>query len=362
MKSLSIAAGDTGAHSSIKVGRGLVSRIAEILDLTRYSSIAIISDCGASLTSQTVMSTLGLLEDRHLVLQGGEACKSVEHLARVWAFLSSSRLDRRSLVIAIGGGVITDLVGFAAATYMRGVSFVAIPTTLLAQVDASVGGKNGINLAGVKNIVGTIRQPDTVIIDTETLSTLPPRELLSGFAEIVKHGLIADRAYYEQVTSRSVSQWTADELVEIIFRSCEIKGSIVQADPRESGARKSLNFGHTLGHAIEALALRQNSPIAHGEAVAIGMHAAAFLSCSKGNCSEKDLDEVVAGLKAVGLPVRLPVAQQPQELLDLVTFDKKNIRGESRWTLLNGLGSCVWDVVISEDLVRQAIAVIQPSV
>jgi len=244
---------------------------------------------------------------------------------------------------------------------MRGVAFAAIPTTLLAQVDASIGGKTGINLAGIKNVVGVIRQPTAVIIDTETLKTLPQRELRSGFAEIVKHGLIADRSYFERVTSRPFSNWSEDELVDILFRSCEIKRITVESDERESGARKSLNFGHTLGHAIEALALRHGTPITHGEAVSIGMHAAAFISRVVGSCSASDLEAVTRGLTTVGLPTRLSTPQNQEELLELMALDKKNVRGESRWTLLTCLGSCVWDRPVPADIVRQAISIIQPA-
>ncbi len=361
MKHISLTTRGTSVQSSILLGRGIASRAAELLETTQFSSIAIISDGGAPATTNVVMSALSVPENRHLRLPGGELCKSVDTLSRVWEFLSSCHLDRQSLVLAIGGGAITDLVGFAASTYMRGVAFVAIPTTLLAQVDASIGGKTGINLGGTKNMVGTIRQPLTVIIDTEALSTLPTRELRSGFAEIVKHGLIADKSYYKRVTSRPCTDWSAEELVEILVKSCQIKCATVEADECESGARKSLNFGHTLGHAIEALALRQGEPMTHGEAVSIGIHAATFLSRAVGRCTTTELEEVVNGLKVVGLPTSLAVAQAEHELLELITHDKKNIRGESRWTLLNGIGSCVWDIPLTGDLVRQAIAAVQPS-
>jgi 3-dehydroquinate synthase len=360
VRTLSVASAAENSHSSIWVGQGLVSRAAELLDLAQYSSVVVVSDRGARAATQQVADSLNLSADRILELPGGEVCKSVETLGRVWEFLIDSRLDRRSLVIAIGGGAITDLVGFAAATYMRGVSYVAIPTTLLAQVDASIGGKTGINLGGIKNVVGVIRQPIGVIIDTDTLGTLPERELRSGFAEIVKHGLIADRDYFDRVVSRPFTHWSGDELVEIVFRSCQIKRATVQADERESGERKSLNFGHTLGHAIEAIALKREMAITHGEAVAIGMHAATFLSCAMGTCPAADLERVVKGLITVGLPIRLSTSQNQGDLLQLIAVDKKNVGGESRWTLLTGLGACVWDRPVSEELVRQAIALIQP--
>ncbi len=360
MRTLSLNVRNADSHSSIWVGRGLVSRVAELLDPAQYSSIAVVSDRGARETTRKVAESLSIADERILELAGGEACKSVETLAHVWEFLVSHRLDRRSLVIGIGGGAITDMVGFAAATYMRGVAFVAVPTTLLAQVDASIGGKTGLNLSSVKNIVGAIRQPLGVIIDTDALSTLPERELRSGFAEIVKHGLIADRSYFDLVTSHPFTTWSADELVDIVFRSCQIKHCIVEADERESGARKSLNFGHTLGHAIEAVALKGHSSLTHGEAVAIGMRAAAFLSHEMGTCSSQDFEAVARGLNTVGLPLYLSTPQREEDLLQLLALDKKNISGESRWTLLDGLGACVWDRPVSPQLVRQAIALIQP--
>lgn len=361
MKHVSVSIPENSSKSAIWVGRGLVSKIAELLDVTQYSSVALIADSGASPVAENVVASLKLSGERVLTLPGGEPSKSVDTLARVWEFLSGCRLDRRSLILAVGGGAITDLAGFATATYMRGVSFAAIPTTLLAQVDASIGGKTGINLAGIKNVVGVIRQPTAVIIDTGTLSTLPQRELRSGFAEIVKHGLIADRSYFERVTSRAFSSWSEDELVDILFRSCEIKRLTVESDERESGARKSLNFGHTLGHAIEALALRDGTPITHGEAVSIGMRAATFISRAVGSCSASDLEVVIRGLTAVGLPTRLSTPQDPEKLLELMALDKKSVRGESRWTLLTGLGTCAWDMPVREDIVRQAIDVIQPA-
>jgi len=361
VRTLSLNVRNSDSHSSIWVGRGLVSRVAELLDPSQYSSIAIVSDRGARETTRKVTESLRIADEKILELAGGETCKSVEMLTHVWEFLTSRRLDRRSLVIAIGGGAITDLVGFAAATYMRGVAFVAVPTTLLAQVDASIGGKTGLNLSSVKNIVGVIRQPLGVIIDTDTLSTLPARDLRSGFAEIVKHGLIADRNYFNLITSRSFTKWSADELVEIVFRSCEIKHGIVEADECESGARKSLNFGHTLGHAIEAVALQGESTLTHGEAVAIGMRAAAFLSHEMGTCSSQDLEAVERGITAVGLPLSLSTPQPEEDLLQVLALDKKNVSGESRWTLLDGLGACVWDRPVPPRLVRQAITLIQPN-
>ncbi len=352
MQELSIKVSRHDRSSKIFVGRSLVDSIVELTDLSQYSKVVVVGDAGAS---KSVASTLHALERRglatdqknSLTLTGGEACKSFEYLKQVWEFFVSQRLDRKSAVIGVGGGALTDLVGFAAATYLRGVAFIAVPTTLLAQVDASVGGKSGINFGGAKNILGSTCQPKAVIIDIDTLATLPERERRSGFAEIVKHGLIADRAYFEKVTSRHHTAWSADELVEIIHRSCEIKAGIVEADETEQGLRKILNFGHTLGHALEAWALAggmgAGEVLTHGEAISIGMHAAAVISQKRGLITEEELEEVRNGLERVGLPVQLTKPVEEETIRELVQRDKKAVRGQVRWVLLRGIGEAVAD-------------------
>lgn len=360
MKSLTVTVEGVTTISPVWVGRGLLGSLSSLVDLSTYTNIVVISDSGAANTSQKLCQSLNLSPDRAHTVNGGESCKRIEELQKIWEFFTSLRLDRRSLVLPVGGGAISDLVGFAAATYMRGIAYIPVPTTLLAQVDASIGGKCGINFGGAKNMLGVIRQPSGIVVDVDTLSTLPTRDFRSGFAEIVKHGLITDRSYFDRVTSRDCTTWSADELVDIIFRSCEIKRDIVEADELEQGVRKTLNFGHTLGHAIEAYAMANGVSVTHGEAVAIGMNAASVISHRQGLLSQADQQIIIDGLTTVGLPVQLPTAMAPEKLMDLVSLDKKNVGGKTRWTLLEGLGKAVHDRDVSDDAIIEAIAAIQP--
>lgn len=361
MQSLTVTVEGITTLSTVWVGRGLIPSLSSLVESSSFTKIVVVSDSGAAHVTDTVRSSLRLAPEQLLTLPGGESCKRLEDLERVWEFFASQRLDRRALVIAVGGGAVSDLVGFAAATYMRGVTYVPIPTTLLAQVDASIGGKSGINFGGAKNILGVIRQPKGIVVDVDTLSTLPPRDLRSGFAEIVKHGLIVDRSYFERVITKECTTWGPDELVDIIFRSCEIKRDVVEADESEQGIRKTLNFGHTLGHAIEAYGLHDEISITHGEAVAIGMNAASFISHRQGLISETDYRTVIDGLCTVGLSTHLPMAMSAERLMDLITLDKKNVGGKTRWTLLSSLGHALYDQAVDNSVVLEAIALIQPS-
>lgn len=348
------------SRSPVWVGRGLLSTIGSLIQHKQFTKIVIVGDSGArSLTTQ-ISTTLELQEAATLIIPGGESCKTIEGLENIWSFFVSHRLDRRSLVIAVGGGALSDLVGFAAATFMRGIAYVPVPTTLLAQVDASIGGKSGINFGGAKNILGAIKQPVGIVVDIDALQTLPARDLRSGFAEVLKHGLIFDRAYFELVSSRDCLTWTPDELVEIVFRSCEIKRDVVEADETEQGVRKNLNFGHTLGHAIEALAIAEHLSITHGEAISIGMHAASLISCRHGLLSTAEFSLILAGLQRVGLPTHVPTAMSTNKLIDLIKLDKKNVGGKTRWSLLKGIGNAIFDQEVSDEEIIEAIEAIQP--
>jgi 3-dehydroquinate synthase len=359
-KTLTITVPKSESTSQVWVGRDILPTLASLLHTSHYSKVLVVGDRGASAISEQVTNALGIDRSQALLLQGGEDCKSLRCLEELWDFFAMSKMDRRGLIIGVGGGALSDLVGFAAATYMRGVAFAAVPTTLLAQVDASIGGKSGINVRGVKNLVGAIAQPVGIIIDTEVLNSLPEREIRSGFAEIVKHGLIADREYFDRVTSRECTQWQRDELVDIIFRSCEIKCSIVGQDAAEQGLRKALNFGHTIGHAVEAYALVESIPLTHGESVAIGMNAACHISRVVGLLSETHYQACVSGIARAGLPLSLPQNMDAQRLLDLLSLDKKNVGGIPRWTLLSDIGSVIVDQKVALDVVHQAISFIQP--
>jgi 3-dehydroquinate synthase len=345
----------------IWIGRGALSCLDSLIDMSKYSRVVIVGDSGAAAVITVLAQRINCAGSRTLIIPGGETCKSLDKLAKIWEFFTTNKLDRKSLVIGIGGGALTDLAGFSAATYMRGVAFVPVPSTLLAQVDAGIGGKSGINFAGIKNLVGIVAQPVGIIIDVDTLSELPARDVRSGFAEIVKHGLIADSDYFKTVTSRAFSDWGRDELAEIVQRSCEIKVSVVENDPYELGIRRALNFGHTLGHAIESCSHRTTFPTTHGEAVAIGMVAACFISAKMGLLSWDQEQRCVNGLARVGLPTRLPCYMAPEDLIEAMTLDKKSVSGVSRWTLLKAIGTVAVDQEVPADVVLEAISRIEAS-
>jgi len=280
----------------------------------------------------------------------GEESKSLEQTVGLCRALVRARLDRGSALIALGGGVIGDLTGFVAATLYRGVPFINLPTTLLAQVDSSVGGKTGVNLPEGKNLVGAFHQPSLVVADVLTLRTLPEREFRSGLAEVVKHGMIADPTLFENLESladRILAREPAT-LQDIVARSCAIKAKVVETDERESGLRAMLNFGHTVGHAIEA-ALGYGK-VTHGEAVAQGMLVAAALSVRRGLCPEKDLARLQALLNRFGL---LGLALPPPESLETyMVSDKKARDGVLQFVLTRGVGSVTFAPVLEWEELR----------
>ncbi len=271
------------------------------------------------------------------VLPDGEAHKHMATLEPIYAALLRSRADRRTVVVALGGGVVGDMAGFAAATYQRGIDFMQVPTTLLAQVDSSVGGKTGINHALGKNMIGAFHQPVAVVADTATLATLPPREYAAGLAEVVKHGAIRDADYLGWIEANAAALLARDPaaLVHAVRRSCEIKAEVVARDERESGLRAVLNFGHTFGHAIET-AMGYGTWL-HGEAVAAGMVLAARLSVALGRIDAADAVRLENLLARLGLPVAAP-AIDPERWLELMGRDKKNQGGRITFVLLAALG------------------------
>lgn len=254
-------------------------------------------------------------------IPAGELHKNLETCQIIWRAMMEARADRRSLAINLGGGVIGDMGGFCAATFKRGMDFIQMPTTLLSQVDASIGGKLGIDFMQVKNSIGVFCNPQGVYIDPRFLQTLPPRELRSGFAEIIKHALIADREQWEQlknITDLEQVNWPA-----LVVPSLRIKQRIVEIDPFERGLRKALNFGHTIGHAVEGYALETDAPLLHGEAIAVGMIAESYLSHQQSGLSEVDLEEITAFIRRIYQPLPIDPVSFP-ELLALMANDKKN--------------------------------------
>jgi 3-dehydroquinate synthase len=264
----------------------------------------------------------------------GEESKTLQTVQEVYTGFLRLDIDRSSSVVAIGGGIVCDVTGFAASTYLRGLSLGFVPTTLLAQVDASVGGKNGVNLEGYKNLIGTFTQPGFVVCDFDLLRTLPVQELINGLAEVVKGAAVGDPrlfAYLEENWRRALS--LSPEVIEhIVYESLRIKTAIVLRDERESGERRKLNFGHTIGHALEKV-----HHLRHGEAVSVGMVAAARLSATKGLLSERDVDRLEALLIRLGLPVRTSV--DPAEIVDALKKDKKRENTVVHFVLLDAIGS-----------------------
>jgi 3-dehydroquinate synthase len=290
-----------------------------------------------------------------IVIADGEQTKEWHTLDRVFDALLEARCDRQTPIVALGGGVVGDLAGFAAAVYQRGVPFIQVPTTLLAQVDSSVGGKTAINHARGKNMIGAFYQPLAVVSDVATLATLPPRELRAGLAEVIKHGLALDRAFAEWI-EESIERLVAGDAEALIYavkRSCELKAEVVAEDERERGRRAVLNFGHTFAHAIET-GMGYGKWL-HGEAVAAGMVMAAELSARTGLIGEDDVRRVRKLVARAGLPVAGPAALAPERYLELMAVDKKVAHGRVRFVLLDGVGRAVLRADPGERIVRQVI-------
>lgn len=291
---------------------------------------------------------------KKVVIPAGENNKKVGSVEKIWEFLSKNGADRKSLLINIGGGMLTDLAGFAASTFKRGINFVNIPTTLLSQVDASVGGKTGINFSGLKNEVGVFQEPVAVIISTNFLQTIDQENFISGYAEMIKHGLIHSREHLEELKTFNTEKIDYELLIGIIRRSVEVKSWFAANDPTEKNIRKALNFGHTVGHAFESLAMEQNRPVLHGFAVAYGMITELFLSVKKCNYPTSDFEQLTAWL--LKLYGKFEIAEKDfDRLFELMTHDKKNEAGRINFTLLPKTGAIEINQHCSKELVLDSL-------
>ncbi len=288
-----------------------------------------------------------------VILPDGESYKNLDTINSIYDKLLSQRHNRSTTLIALGGGVVGGMTGYAAATYQRGVNFIQIPTTLLSQVDSSVGGKTGVNHPLGKNMIGAFHQPQCVLIDTNVLNTLPERELSAGIAEVVKYGLIADIEFYGWIESsmQRLMQLDPEAITEAIARSCQNKADVVAKDEREGGIRAILNLGHTFGHAIETA--QGYGVWLHGEAVAAGMVAALELSCILGDISSNDVDRLRVMLRMAKLPVALPDNMSSDQFLALMALDKKVLDGKLRLVLLSDIGHAeVTEKAPVEDIIK----------
>jgi 3-dehydroquinate synthase len=326
----------------ICIGADLLGRAELFAPHIEGKQVAIVTNSTiAPLYSARVRAALAQYRPIEIVLPDGEAHKTLDVLNTIFDALLKARCDRRATLIALGGGVVGDMTGFAAAIYQRGIPFIQVPTTLLSQVDSSVGGKTGVNHALGKNMIGAFYQPRVVVIDTDTLITLPDRELSAGLAEIIKYGLIRDSEFFEWL-EKNMTRLLArdrDALVYAIERSCRNKAEVVAADERESGVRATLNFGHTFGHAIET-GLGYGEWL-HGEAVGAGMAMAADLSRRLGWLTTDDVARIEALLRVARLPVRPPTQIAPPRFLELMSVDKKVLDGQMRLVLLKRIGEAV---------------------
>lgn len=343
----------------ILIGPGLIADSSSYEPYVRGRQVLVVSnDTVAPLYLSVVERALANLSCSTVILPDGERHKDLGTLNRIFDTLLRERLGRDVTLIALGGGVVGDMAGFAAACYQRGVDFIQVPTTLLAQVDSSVGGKTGVNHALGKNMIGAFHQPRAVIADTDTLSTLPDRELAAGLAEVVKYGLIRDAAFFDwlEVNRARLLARDGDMLAEAIERSCRNKAAVVAADERESGQRALLNLGHTFGHAIEA-GLGYGEWL-HGEAVAAGMVLAAELSARLGWLAAAEVARTRNLLAGFGLPVAPPTSLSVERWLALMAVDKKVQGGRLRLVLLRGIGAAVVTADFDPDVLRALLATV----
>jgi 3-dehydroquinate synthase len=342
----------------IFIGPGLLSHAGQYIKPLQLGNRAvIITDSHVSpLYVGKLKRQLGVPADV-LEVPAGESSKSLRQVSRILERLPAMKLDRESYVVALGGGVVGDLAGFVAATYLRGIPFIQIPTSLLAMVDSSVGGKTGVNLPQGKNLVGAFHQPRLVLADIGTLTTLPARELRAGFAEVIKTAAIRDANFFAWLEKNhaAVLALDAKAVTRVVRRCCEVKADVVSRDEWESGLRAILNFGHTIGHAMEALADYRG--LLHGEAVAIGMVAAAELSVRCAGLKVSDAGRIQQLIAVSDLPTRLGEGYGMPELLAAMKLDKKASAGRLRFVLLDRLGHAVVSDAVTDREIREVVHV-----
>lgn len=338
---------------SIYFNENIYSYLKETLIQKEFSKIFILVDSHTSehclpffVSSLATEVPIEIIE-----FESGEAFKNIETCTEIWSALTELGGDRKSIILNLGGGVVTDLGGFVASTFKRGIEYINVPTTLLAMVDASIGGKNGIDLGKLKNQVGTITTPKAVLIDTEFLTTLPQNQMRSGLAEMLKHGLIQDKKYWDKF--KNLSSLIAEDLDALIYKSIEIKNNIVTQDPTENGIRKALNFGHTLGHAIESHFLETEKALLHGEAIAAGMILEAYLSMEKELISSDEYQEIKYIISDIFDKINF-ADKDIENIIELLIYDKKNEFGKVQFALLNPIGNIKINEFASNQLIIKA--------
>lgn len=332
-------------------------KLNQFIEKKKYSSIFVLVDSNTNkfcipkfLANLAVEIEIEIIEIDAEDLSN-ESLKNITTCVEIWNILTDFKADRKSLLINLGGGVITDIGGFVASTFKRGIDFIHLPTTLLGMVDAAIGGKNGVDLGNLKNQIGVINVPNLLIIDTEFLSTLSQREMRSGLAEMLKHGLISDANYWDRFSDLKELDFT--DLDQLIYRSVEIKNDIVKEDPTENGVRKALNFGHTLGHAIESHFLETSNPLLHGEAIAVGMILESYLSKEKNLLSNEAYLQIKKTIKSIFKEI-LFNKNDIEIILNLLVHDKKNEYGKVQFVLLNGIGKIEINQFVENEIIIES--------
>lgn len=342
-------------HYEIKIG-DIRDALLRFFEGTDFSQVCFIVDENTKRDCLPIIEEYLARELQVIEIKSGEENKTIETCQHIWTKMMELKLGRNSLIVDLGGGVIGDMGGFCASTFKRGMRFIQIPTTLLSQVDASVGGKLGIDFLGVKNSIGVFNDPECVFIDASFLKTLPKREIRSGFAEIVKHALIADKKEWQNLLE--IKDLDEVEWDGFIYRSVQVKQNIVVADPFEKGIRKALNFGHTIGHAVESVFLEKSAPLLHGEAIAIGMICEAFISHKKANLPIESLEAVSSFFLKIYGKATLYKQDFPK-MLDIMGNDKKNIGHEINFSLIPKIGAVLVNQTATEDLILESLAYYQ---
>lgn len=340
---------------SIHFGKDKYVLLNNFIKERKYSLLFIVTDTNsnAHCLSKFLSNLTTTIRIEIIKIDSGEDKKNITTCLKVWKELSELGGDRKSVLINLGGGVITDIGGFIASTFKRGIDFINIPTTLLGMVDASIGGKNGVDLDTLKNQIGLINVPQLLLIDTNYLITLPKNELVSGFAEMLKHGLIYDEKYWIQL--KTSAEFNAPNFDDLIWRSIEIKNEIVLQDSTENGIRKALNFGHTLGHAIESYFLenKDKKSVLHGEAIAAGMILESYISLQKNYISERAFSDIKNTIDTVFEKIVFE-ENDIDPILNLLIYDKKNEYGNIQFVLLEGIGKTKINQVVENELIKQS--------
>ena len=336
----------TGQYDVI-IGTELLANVRQLANIE--GPIALITDSNVGPLHADKIDNVDCL----VTLPAGEEYKTLASINLIYDEMFAAGMDRKCTVVALGGGVIGDMAGFAAATFMRGVDFVQCPTSLLSMVDASVGGKTGVDMPQGKNLVGAFKQPKAVLADISTLETLPPDELFSGMAEVVKHGLLSSEQLFEQVANSELQgAWVKGQGIidhqSLVYDAIQVKRDVVQEDPFEHGRRATLNLGHTFGHAIEQVS---HYAVRHGEGVAMGLVAAANLSARLGHCGAELQTRIEAALQNCQLPTRIPSNLSPEALFAAMGTDKKKAAGKLRFVLIRNIG----DAFVTGDIEKTAV-------